>query len=157
MPISDIVIDTNVFVHSDNPHIHFNNSAKETLQRVIDENIKICVDDIFDIRECENTSRIGSEYYRNLTPGTYGYTCLLQILIKQNIKQIIKKEFNREKRELGQLVSNRTDIVFVIVTIGSDCKTLVSNDYQDFNRNNRNIIKRRFDINIKDSDDFNSI
>ena len=157
--MNDIVIDTNVLLHTNNTKNNYWQSANETLKLVLQRNLFICVDDVFNINESKNTSVIGHEYFTHIRHGTYAYYFLLDRLNNKKIKPIIKKNHVNVKRELSKMIKkgeikNRHDITFVIVAYGSQDKTLISNDHDDFNNENRKYISRKFQVSILDSDEY---
>jgi predicted nucleic acid-binding protein len=157
--MNDIVIDTNVLLHTNNEENNYWQSANETLNLILRRDIYICVDDVFNIDESKNTSVIGHEYLTHIRHGTYAYYFLMDRLINEKITQIFKKDHINIKRELSRMIKkgeikNRHDITFVIVAYGSQDKTLISNDYDDFNKENRKYISRKFQVSVLDSDEY---
>jgi predicted nucleic acid-binding protein len=157
--MNDIVVDTNVLVQTNNTNTHYNRSATETLHRIQQSDLKICVDDVFNIDESKNTSVIGHEYIKHVRAGTLAYAFLLERIKTGKIVQIYKKDFGRIKRKLSRKIINREmtntyDIAFVITAYGSSDKILVSNDYADFNEVMRNYILKKFSVSILDSDEY---
>jgi hypothetical protein len=157
--MNDIVVDTNVLVHTNNMNTHYYKSSVETLMHIKRSNIKICVDDVFNIDESKNTTVIGHEYIKHIRNGTFAYAFLLEKIHSGNIVQIRKKEFGNVKRKLNRKVMNREmtnkyDIAFVIVAYGSNNKTLVSNDCDDFNEAIREYVLNEFSVSILDSDEY---
>jgi hypothetical protein len=157
--MNDIVIDTNVFVHTNNPGNHFYRSAGATLEKIRGFDLCICVDDVFSLEDSKNTSVIGHEYIKHIRTGTLAYAFLLERLMKNKIVQVFKKDYNEIKRKLNRKIiakemSNPHDIVFIIVAFGSNNKLLVSNDYNDFNDKIRKYISDTFLVSILDSDEY---
>lgn len=156
MPVlkDDCVIDTNVFCHSDNEkEINYYESSKRFLDFFARQETFLCVDDEFNAIESRNRSWIGSEYFKHLRTGTYGYTKLLELIHKGRIKIITRKKVNSYKRKIGKIIRNRCDVIFVCVTIGSDDKVFVSNDFLDFTEDIRNSFKKKYKINICSSNE----
>ncbi|MCL1928989.1 MAG: hypothetical protein FWG07_09410 [Treponema sp.] len=157
--MNDIVIDTNVLLHSNNRNdVHYH-SANETLKLVLHNDLFLCVDDIFDIDKTKNTSIIGHEYNTHVIPGTSAICFILDRVTKRKIRPIITKNYKNVKLKLSKMikkgeVKNRHDVTFVIVAYGSQDKMLVSNDYDDFNKENRKYISNKFQVSILDSDEY---
>ena len=156
--MNDVVIDTNVLLHTSNKLTKYYQSAIETLKLVRQKDLYICVDDVFNTDESKNTSVIGHEYLTHIRHG-YAFYFLLDRIKNKKIKQIIKKNHANVKRELSKMIKNgeiknRHDITFVIVAYGSQDKTLISNDHDDFNNENRKYISRKFQVSILDSDEY---
>jgi hypothetical protein len=152
--MNDIVIDTNVLLHTSNTENNYCKSANETLNLVLQKDLSLCVDDVFDVIEAKNTSVIGSEYHGKIVPGTFAYVFLLDRFIKGKIVQVFKKNYKNIKLDLIKKIKNRHDIAFVIVAHGSKDKMLVSNDYDDFTNENRKYISKKFQVSILDSDEY---
>ena len=152
--MNDIVIDTNVLLHTSNTKNKYYQSANKTLNLVLKKDLFLCVDDVFNIIESRNTSVIGSEYHSKIRSGTFAYAFLIDRLSKEKYVIIEKKKFNNIKKELIKNIKNRHDITFVIVAYGSQDKKLVSNDYDDFNKENRKYISKKFQVSILDSDEY---
>jgi len=158
--MNDIVIDTNVLLHSHNKKNNYYKSANETLELIRQSDLYLCVDDIFSIDEvAKNTSIIGHEYIKHIRNGTVAYAFLLDRLYKGKIRQIIKDHFKMVKLDLSRMIKkgemrNPYDIAFVITAYGSQDKLLISNDNDDFNSKNRKYIQKRFQVTILDSDEY---
>jgi predicted nucleic acid-binding protein len=160
--MNDIVIDTNVLLHTHNKENKYYQSANETLKLVLKRDLSLCLDDVFDIEESKNTSTIGSEYYEKIRSGTFAYFFLMDRFSKGKYVQIIKKNHKQVKQDLNKMIKkgeikNHHDIAFVITAYGSQDKMLVSNDYDDFNNENRKYIQKRFQVSILDSDEYTVI
>jgi hypothetical protein len=67
--MNDIVIDTNVLVHTNNKNNRFNKSALKSLEIIQNHDLSICVDDVFNRDESQNTSIIGHEYIKHVRQG----------------------------------------------------------------------------------------
>jgi predicted nucleic acid-binding protein len=156
--MGDIVIDTNVLEHTFNPKNKYHQSANEALNLIKQKDIYICVDDVFDLDSSENTSIIGHEYIERIRADKDAYIFLLDRIINGKYKQIFKKDFKHVKQKLRKKNIKSHDIVFVMVACGSDDKTLVSNDYEDFSsdtkRDVRGYISKEFDVSIINSDEY---
>jgi predicted nucleic acid-binding protein len=157
--MNDIVVDTNVLVHTNNTNTHYNVSAIKTLRHIKQFDMYICVDDVFNIDESKNTSIIVHEYIKHIRIGTFAYTFLLERILTRKISQIRKKDFSCIKRKLNRKIidkkmTNTHDIAFVIAAYGSNTKILVSNDYADFNELIREYVFNEFSVSILDSDEY---
>jgi predicted nucleic acid-binding protein len=157
--MNDIVIDTNVLVHTNNKNNHFNKYALKSLEIIQNRDLSICVDDVFNIDESQNTSTIGHEYIKHIRQGTPAYVFLLDRILKGKIVQIIKKNYKEVKQKLNKKIMQGEmkkphDIAFVLVACGSNDKLLVSNDYDDFSNDIRKYIADSFSVSIYDSDEY---
>jgi len=146
--VSELVVDTNIFLHASNEGVKYCDSARSLLKVIIQNDIAICVDDVYDSNPARTTSRIGSEYERYITPGTHGHTMLLTIINSGKIKQIEKKKYNTQKRILTRIIRDKTDLVFVVISIGVAGQTLASNDFEDLSQRKRLTINNKFGVSI---------
>ena len=156
--MNDIVIDTNVLLHTNNKENKYYLSANETLKLVIQRDLSLCVDVFFSLTG-SNTSIIGTEYIQHIRTGTIAYAFLLDRLVKGKYVQVNIKKYKNVKLGLTKMIKkgeikNRHDLAFVIVAYGSHDKMLVSNDYDDFNKENRKYISQTFQVSIIDSDEY---
>lgn len=155
--IDEVVVDTNVFVHANNTGVTFCASAREALCNIDQQGIIICLDDEFDIVESRNRSWIGSEYFKHIRIGTFGYAILLKIIMRGNIRQIFKDKYLRFKRQFRQIVRDNVDICFLLVALGCASHILVSNDFEDFQQPKRSKIRKQYGISIISSREFQTV
>jgi len=154
--MNDIVLDTNVLLHTNNKNNEYYESANICLNLILERDLSLCFDDVFNPVESKNTSVIGSEYFGKIQNGTFAYVFLMDRLIKGKYVQVIKKNYNKAKIELNKIIKNRHDISFVITAFGSQGKLLISNDYTDFKQNTRKYISKKFQVSILDSDEYST-
>lgn len=65
--ITDVVVDTNVWVHASNPGEQRFEAALEFLEKLLySASILLCVDEGFSLDEASNRSLIGREYLDNI-------------------------------------------------------------------------------------------
>ena len=151
----EVVIDTNVYVHSHNRSNAFHCTSLSVLTSLLSSNIHICVDDVFDVDSSKNTSIIGHEYIKHIRSGTYGYFVLITLIKERRIKQIQKSNYKNIKRDFRKLISNSHDLALLVTTFASTDKYLISNDFNDFTCNIRHLFPKRFGIIIVSSDQAN--
>ena len=146
--LSDIVIDTNVLLHAQNPNeTRFVNSSN-LINKILEENTNLCIDEGFSEDESKNESIIGNEYLSNLQPGSIGQSLIVQLVSQQRIKQLTKRAPERIVSKINQLIRNKTDRVFLNIAYNSDEKTLVSHDYKDFHKTKRRFIATNLQIQV---------
>lgn len=151
--LSDIVIDTNVLLHAQNPNeTQFENSSN-LINKILGENTSLCIDEGFSEDESKNKSIIGCEYLSNLQPGSIGLNLIVQLALQQRIKQLTKRAPERIVRKINQIIRNKIDRVFLNVAYNSDEKTLVSHDYIDFQITKRKSILTDLQIQVISSCD----
>lgn len=144
---SEIVVDTNVFMHASNTICEYSSSAVDLMAQLIESKVLLCVDDIFDSNEALNTSHIASEYFRFLVPGSIGHTTLLAIISNGRVKSYCKKDFTSQKRRITKMIRDKTDVVFICIAYASSDKTLISNDFEDMVKKKRKVIYKDFNVN----------
>ena len=140
--IADMVIDTNVFVHADNPMEARCAASRSLLQRILSVGTILRVDEGYDSNEARNRSHIGSEYQHNLRFGSMGLAVLVQLAGQGRIRTLPRKVPDAATaKKIRQLLRNTTDRVFLSVAYGSHEKILVSHDYVDFQEAKRPTIR----------------
>jgi predicted nucleic acid-binding protein len=141
--IADIVIDTNVFVHANNPdNVDRQRESLTFLEAMCASATFLCVDEGFDyLEEAKNRSRIASEYLRHVRAGMYGHY-LLQFLARSGRIAFVAGRVPKPiSRKIQQKVPNRGDCMFVKVAHNSQGRALVSHDERDFSKRIRKVLK----------------
>lgn len=146
--LNDIVIDTNVLLHAQNPNEKRFKDSSNLICKILDENTSLCMDEGFSEDESKNKSMIGWEYLSNLQYGSIGLNLIAQLALQQRIKQLTKRAPERIVSKINQLIRNKTDRVFLNVAYNSDEKTLVSHDYKDFQKTKRRFIATNLQIQV---------
>lgn len=149
----DIVVDTNIFCHANNTGVNFHASAKRFLLRLSNSDTLLCIDEGFDPDEARNRSHIGSEYYNNLRHGSFAYSILLQIIRDKLVKLILKSQYTKHKSKVKRYVRNKTDRIFLCVTLVSNSGVLISNDFNDFQTSKRKFLKQILKVKIFSSEE----
>ena len=132
--LDDIVIDTNVFVYSNNRKSNeFKNSVK-FLRKFRKSSTKLCIDKGFHENESKNRSQIVYEYRKKIGVGSYGYNVLVHQFQNRRIIELSKNAPNKTKaaKFIQQKIKNKFDRVFAGVSYNSSEKYLVSYDFTDF-------------------------
>ncbi len=146
--LSDVVIDTNVLLHAQNPNEKRFEDSSNLIRKMLYENTSLCVDQGFSEDESKNESIIGQEYLSNLQFGSMSSNLIVQLASQQRIKQLTKRAPERIVRKINQIIRNKIDRVFTNVAYNSDEKTLVSHDYNDFSMTKRQRILTDLQIKI---------
>jgi len=149
--VKDVVVDTNVFLHANDSNQKYYSSAKTFLGNLQNSTWLLCVDEILDLNGSRNKSFIGQEYIDYIRFGSTSYIILYSIIKNSHIKSISKKEIAKYKQKACQCVRDKTDRIFLCVAAASDSKTLISNDFEDFQVRKRTDIKRKWNVEIKAS------
>ena len=148
----DLVIDTNVLAHANNPENQHNSASINLIEALYSCSSLICVDEGFSIIEAENRSFIGSEYLENLVPGMLGYNVISYLASIDRVKIVTKRTSSQISRYINQRVFNNKDKIFLKVTFNSIEKVLISHDFTDFPTRLRTEFNRRQSICIFTAD-----
>ena len=92
--VSEIVVDTNIFVHANRPDQETSRLFSEALEFVLlleQNSVCLCVDEGFSLAESENGSRIGYEYLEYIR---YGSVSMEMINMLASKARIIAKKFS---------------------------------------------------------------
>jgi len=100
--ISDVVIDTNVLVHADNPMEARSAASRSLLQGLLGVNTVLCVDEGYDPDEPRNRSRIGSEYRQNLRFGSLGLAVLVHLAGQGRIRTLPRRAPSVASRKFAE-------------------------------------------------------
>lgn len=128
----DVVIDTNVFVHTANPGAAEFEAARELVQELLEAHTLLCFDEGAHPTEARNRSKILSEYYSHIDRNSVGYYAVVQLLSDGRMKQVSPRVPERVRKVVGRAVHDPTDRVFVRVAHNSAEQILVSHDHQGF-------------------------
>ena len=143
--IEDVVVDTNVFVHSDNPGVDEFESSLRFMNRLLESLVALCIDDGFNVDESKNRSLIGNEYFKHIK-GTLAKSVLAHLAQNQRIKVVGKSVEHSQRKLILQSVSNKRDRNFLFVALNSSSKHLVSHDFRDFNKSKRKFINKKVGV-----------
>ena len=146
--LSDIVIDTNVLLHAQNPNEKRFEDSLNLINKILEVNTSLCIDEGFSEDESKNKSIIGCEYLSTLQSGSIGLNLIVQLALQQRIKQLTKRAPERIVRKINQTIRDKIDRVFLNVAYNSDEKTLVSHDYEHFQKTKRRFIATNLQIRV---------
>lgn len=141
--LRDIVVDTNVFVHSANPRSGYYTSAMQLVSLLQHTTTSLCIDEGFDADATKNRSLLAHEYYANLNFGTIAFAVIAYLAASGRVKQVSRVIPPRLARKVRQLINNRRDRTFVHVTHNSIERVLASHDFQDFTFDVRDELRAR--------------
>ncbi len=150
----DIVIDTCVLVHANNPGSGYQEASIELIERLLNKSTKIVVDEDFNL-ENPSSSYIAKEYSEHLNNTMLGFYFLAHIGRSGRLKFTSKKTNYAFIKFIVQNVSNKKDHLFLKITYNSTEKILASHDYQDYHKSKRILFKREHKIYILDAKDVN--
>ena len=149
--LEDVVVDTNVLMHAQNPNESRFSDARQLIERMLECTTLLCVDRGFDINPARNQSKIGAEYLDKLQPGSLGFALVVSLVAAFRLKQIDRLPPRDVSRAINQVIRNRRDRTFVGVSYNSTERMLVSHDYQDFQPAKRALIRQNLGVRVVDA------
>jgi predicted nucleic acid-binding protein len=144
--LSDLVIDTNVMIHAQNPAEQRCSASQALLQCMLDTDVSLCVDEDFSPDSATNRSFIGHEYITHIRFGSLPYVVIVKLAGSSRIKLLSKRAPRREQKLIRQLVRDTIDRIFLGVAFNSESQILVSHDFTDFQVDKRRVIHDQLDV-----------
>ena len=151
MTIEDITLDTNVLMHADNPNEIRFEASKSFLERLLEVETHLCIDEGFSLDEGENKSLIGHEYLQRLSQGGLGYAVISFLAQTGRVAIVEKRIPPAVVNKINQLISNKRDKTFIRVAYNSTTRTLVSHDFADFSGVVREKLRKKLCLRIEDA------
>ena len=127
MPI-DLTIDTCVLMHASDKRQPHQEAASQLINRILNSDIIICVDEGFVLEFSLNKSHIGAEYLEHLRFGTLGYILVATLAAKRRVKELPRRTKDNRDKIIRQLVFDSTDRKFLAVACNSSSHILYSHD-----------------------------
>jgi hypothetical protein len=152
MMLTDIVVDTNVFGHAQNPSEPRFASSVAFLQSLLESSTDMCIDAVFAFGGA-NRSLIGQEYIANIGFGSVSYVVLQRLLESGRIRIVSIKVTQDVKKFIEVEIRNVRDRTFLRVTYNSEERQMASHDRIDFTDHFRDLCRRRLGISIQDAED----
>ena len=149
--LTDLVIDTNVLMHADNPQEPRYADAAQLVVAVAGANVRLAVDEGFHIDEAKNGSIIGHEYLEHLIPLSVGFQLVAQLVGSGRVAILPRRVPPATGRRINQLLRNRHDRTFLKVAVNSEEHVLCSHDYTDFSNAKRATIARNVSVLVCDA------
>jgi predicted nucleic acid-binding protein len=152
--LDDIVVDTNVFLHADDPRQeNRQQEAIEFLNRLVEVSTSIAVDEGFDVDESKNRSQIGYEYLTNLTAVSLGMRVIVALVSGDRVETKSRSLNVAAKKRINQLIRKKSDRAFLAVACNSNSKILCSHDFEDFQKPKRKTIRKDLGVTICEAED----
>jgi predicted nucleic acid-binding protein len=126
--LSDVVIDTDVMLHAENPEVQRHSDSRRLLNELRSCETFLCLDEGFEPEESKNRSAIASEYLSRLPPGSLGLILLSECATSRRIRLLPTKVERAANRLINQLVYDPTDRKFVKVACNSNEKVVTTHD-----------------------------
>lgn len=156
MALTDIVVDSNVFVHcSGEPGASQCDMSVSFVTALVACETVCRIDEGFSVNEAKNRSLIGAEYLAVIHAGTLGYQVLFRLATTQRLvphRVTPKADVRAAKRQIDQLIRKKRDRTFLLAAVMSDDRVLVTHDYEDFQVSKRETIRRQLDVAVVDAD-----
>lgn len=149
--LDDIVIDTNVFVHSSNRQQPLSVASQQFLQKLLSSNANLCIDDGFDLDESKNKSAIGCEYHTHLRFVSSAFAIIAALGRKGRIARVPKLVDQGTSKRIRTLIPDKTDRIFLKVSHNSLGRTFVSHDFQHLPLETRRQIRRHVNVRTVDA------
>lgn len=149
--MSDIVIDTNVFLHAEDPRQPRNEAASDLIELLLSTDIEICVDEGFSLTEADNRSFVGNEYIRHIRIGSLGYALLLSKSLTKQLKIVEVDITQKERKIVNRLIRSKEDRIFVKIALSSDSMLLASHDFGDIPQASRDALQFELDLIVTDA------
>jgi predicted nucleic acid-binding protein len=144
---TDIVIDTNVLLHADNPQEKRQHDCIKLIHLLLESSEVLCFDEGLDFVESKNRSRIWREYSLNIRNTMLGYK-MIETLLRNKRFKLVPTAVTRSAGKEIKRISDKEDRVFVKVAINSDDQILLSHDYSAFPVKKRSQLKGKLGITI---------
>jgi hypothetical protein len=146
--LTDLVVDTNVFVHADNPSEQRHAASVSLLDALLKGSTSLGVDDGFDLDSAKNESLMGQEYLERLTPLSAGFQ-VLAYLAQSGRTKFVPRKFDKATRDqVKQLIRNKRDRTFLLVSTEMVERVFCSHDFKDFQKKKRREIKSKLNVSV---------
>lgn len=130
--LDDIVVDTNVWAHADNPTELRQADAIELLTDLAAADTKICVDEGFSLVESENRSKIGSEYLAHLSGLPLASALIATLASSGRVAMVTTSVSDPVRRTINRLIRDPSDRVFAKVAHNASSGVLCSHDFAHY-------------------------
>jgi hypothetical protein len=147
----DIVVDTNVLAHADNPQEQRQQDAIDLLTRLLNSETRLAIDEGFDFDEALNKSAIWQEYRANLSPTAPAFHFINALASQGRISEKSLKLDVAVVKKINQLIKKQTDRKFLRIAVNSVEHLLTSHDYVDFQEAKRASIKKTIQVTVCDA------
>jgi len=149
----DIVLDTNVLMHADDPRQPLMQMSRDLLSALQLPTCKthLCVDEGFDLDEAKNRSQIGSEYLEHLDFGMLGLAVVAHLAGSLRVKQVSRAVPPHVSKKIYTQVPKGPDRTFLKVAFNAADKTLACHDFGDVPAPVRTRLQRAIGVHVLDA------
>ena len=151
--LTDLVVDTNVFVHADNPSEQRHGASVKLLDLLLESDTHLGIDEGFDLDPGRNRSLIGHEYLEKLTPMSAAFRLLAHLAQSGRMKFVSRSVDASTRRKINQMLRNKRDRTFLLVASKTDDRVLCSHDFQDFAKAKRKSVRTTIGVSIIEASD----
>lgn len=130
--LADIVIDTNVFAHAANPSEQRQAASVAFLRQLLDAQTVLCFDPGVSQDRARNTSRIQHEYCEHIPEMSFPYHVLAHLFATNRTRPSSVTVSNTCRRVIDRVVRDKSDRVFVRVSVNTEERTLVTHNTRQF-------------------------
>jgi hypothetical protein len=159
VPISEVVVDTNVFMHSNNPECKEYKMSVAFVSALFSKSGKVflCVDKPRpNAPDSAYHGSIGAEYFGKLNASMWFFPAFCEFIQNSTREKVVDLPV-AEAKWIVDNIAKKTDRPFLRVAIVTADHVLVSHDFQDFNDHGRKGVRRqaakRFGVEIVDAAD----
>lgn len=146
--LSELVVDTNVLLHADDPRQAHCDDAQALLRDLLEGKTCLCVDEGFDLDEARNQSLIGGEYFSRLAASSTASAVLAELFSTGAVHFVSRTVTRAVKKNIEQTVRKKRDRTFLFVAHNSDGKVLCSHDYEDMQKAKRRFLKAKTGVEV---------
>jgi len=145
---ADVVLDTNVLSHAENPGVEQQESALAVLDWMRNSDVRWVLDDQGKTAPDPKTSLLFQEYRATLSPQSASLRLLIDFLSSQRV--VFAPRPGQSVRDcIRRLIQNNVNDRAVLgAAHGSRDRVLVSNDTADFSESVRDSVWQQLEVNI---------
>lgn len=153
--MDDLVIDTNVLVHTQNPECQYFSPAVDFVGKIISSNTYLCVDNGFDLDESRNRSLVCHEYLKHLVFGSPGYSLIVAAASNGRISEVDRRAPRAIAKKIDRLLpNNKHDRTFANIAFNSLCKYLITHDFTDFSEDCRQELDSELGVFVRTAEEY---
>lgn len=150
----DLVVDTNVLAHSNNPEFEDFEAAVAFLEALHTSTTLICVDIGASESESANRSAIMSEYHFHLSRSSpLAYHLVVTLFSQGRVKEVGTQVSEDRRKVINQCVADKSDRVFVKVACNSSERCVVSHDRAAFSNRAKKVLRNKCLVEVVEARD----
>lgn len=151
--MADIVIDANVFGHSNNPDVPRFSSALGVVSWLLDSDVNLALDDTGKAAPDQVTSNLFREYSEAVPPTSFARVVINEMFNRGRVRFHPRPSRQDWKACCALIPRNQHDAIVLGIAVCTDLHTLVTNDFDDFDEATRRKAKKLLAVLIRDSDE----